>query len=118
MHKAGLPYSSQFLSPIVVRFQMSFQELCESKLDWDEPLSGKLLGKWLPLVANLQAGQTTSVPRCYLDGIYSTDQRKGKRHLRLIRGLHKINPRINTYVAAANAMITRGRPAVLAGRGS
>lgn len=31
-----------FMSPVIVQF---FQELCTAKLDWDQPLSGKLLGK-------------------------------------------------------------------------
>ena len=34
------------LSPVVVRFKMFVQELCVAKLDWDQPLSADLLGRW------------------------------------------------------------------------
>lgn len=33
------------LSPIVIQFKIFLQELCEEKLDWDQPLRGKLLEK-------------------------------------------------------------------------
>ena len=32
-----------FLSPVVIRFKIFFQELCEAKLEWDQPLSWQLL---------------------------------------------------------------------------
>ena len=35
-----------FLAPVVVHFKMFFQALCEEKLDWDQPLTGKLLERW------------------------------------------------------------------------
>ena len=43
---------------------MFFQELCTSKIGWDEPLSGQPLSKWRQLVSGFQ-GVTTSIPRCY-----------------------------------------------------
>ena len=58
-----------FMSPVIVQFKMLFQTLCEAKLDWDEPLSGDLLGRWCSLSAGLQEGQTVSIPRCYFDDI-------------------------------------------------
>lgn len=56
------------LAPIVVQFKMFFQELCEAKLEWDQPLLGKLQAKWHSLSADLQEGQLISIPRCYLSG--------------------------------------------------
>ena len=53
-----------FVSPVIVRFKILFQELCSSKVDWDVPLSGHLLDKWRALVSGFQ-GITTSIPRCY-----------------------------------------------------
>ena len=50
-----------FVSPIIIRFKMLFQELCTCKIGWDEPLSGQPLNKWTQLVS----GITTSIPRCY-----------------------------------------------------
>ena len=58
-----------FTSPVTIRFKILFQELCESKVDWDHPLTGKLLTKWKSLIADLQEGQVMSIPRCYFDGI-------------------------------------------------
>ena len=51
-----------FVSPVIVQFKILFQELCSSKVDWDEPLSGHLLDKWRTLVSGFQ-GITTSIPR-------------------------------------------------------
>jgi len=31
-----------FLSPIIAEFKIFFQELCEAKVSWDEPLEGEL----------------------------------------------------------------------------
>ena len=57
-----------FISPITVQFKILFQELCMSKIDWDEPLSGSLLCKWEALVSNFQP-VTISIPRCYFHSI-------------------------------------------------
>ena len=53
-----------FVSPVTVRFKMLFQELCVSKIGWDEPLSGDLLSKWKTIASTFQ-GVTISLPRCY-----------------------------------------------------
>jgi hypothetical protein len=34
------------VSPVTVLFNMFFQELCESRISWDEGLTGELLKKW------------------------------------------------------------------------
>jgi hypothetical protein len=60
-----------FIAPVTIRFKILFQELCKSKVDWDQPLSGKLLDKWSSLIADLQRGQLMSIPRCYFDDIGS-----------------------------------------------
>ena len=53
-----------FMSPVVIRFKMFFQELCVSKIGWDEPLTGQLLTKWNTLLSGFK-GVVTSIPRCY-----------------------------------------------------
>ncbi len=35
-----------FLSPVVIRFKVFLQEICEAQLNWDDPLTGELLVKW------------------------------------------------------------------------
>ena len=59
-----------FMAPIIIRFKMFFQELCEAKVNWDETLSGPILIKWQSLVQDLQTSQSISIPRCYFDGIH------------------------------------------------
>ena len=58
-----------FLAPVVVHFKMFFQELCEAKLDWDQPLTGKLLERWQLLKSGLGEGQTILIPRCYFSDV-------------------------------------------------
>jgi hypothetical protein len=49
-----------FVSPVVIQFQILFQELSRAKLDWDELLDGELLHKWKSLISDLQGGPTIS----------------------------------------------------------
>ena len=48
---------------------MLFQQLCESKIDWDEPLNGDFLKRWQCLVNDLQTSQPFSIPRSYFDDV-------------------------------------------------
>lgn len=54
-----------FLAPVVIRFKVFFQRLCESKVSWDEPLMGELLDRWRSLMSGLQESQSIQIPRCY-----------------------------------------------------
>ncbi len=60
-----------FVSPITIRFKFMFQELCKSKMGWDQQLSEGLLSKWKSLVASLQESQPIVIPRSYLHGVTS-----------------------------------------------
>ena len=53
-----------FVAPVIICFKTLFQELCASKIGWDEPLSGELLSKWKQLVSGFR-GAAMSIPRCY-----------------------------------------------------
>ena len=55
------------LSPVVIRFKIFFQELCEAKLEWDEHLPADLLKRWQSLRLDLEEGQSISIPRCYFE---------------------------------------------------
>ena len=55
-----------FLSPVVIKFKIFFQELCEVGLDWDQILTGEVLCKWKTLMASLQESPTFSIPRYFL----------------------------------------------------
>ena len=61
------------LSPVVINFKIFLQELCEARLGWDQPLTGKLLEKWRCLSSSLRESQPIFTPRCYLDGIGEQD---------------------------------------------
>ena len=49
-----------FLSLVVEEFKFLFQELCESKTNWDDILEGNLLTKWNKLVSSLRDVQPLS----------------------------------------------------------
>ena len=53
------------VSPVIVLFKIFYQQLCEAKIGWDEPLTGELLWDWKSLCAALQAADSITVPRCY-----------------------------------------------------
>ena len=61
-----------FLSPVIIMLKVFFQELCKSKIDWDDPLPSELLCKWKGVLSRSQ-GTVLSVPRCYF---CSTDSAK------------------------------------------
>ena len=53
-----------FLAPVIIQLKVFFQELCKSKLSWDDPLPSELLCKWKRVLSRFQ-GIVLSVPRCY-----------------------------------------------------
>jgi hypothetical protein len=57
-----------YLSPLVIKFKIFFQELCEKKLDWDQVLTGSVLRKWQTLIMSLKEAPTFSIPRYFLTG--------------------------------------------------
>ena len=58
-----------FLSPIVVKYKIFMQALCEAKMGWDDVLTGRLLIQWNNLVSSLDNTPQMQIPRSYLDGI-------------------------------------------------
>ena len=54
-----------FLSPVVIRLKLLFQELCIEKTDWDSPLSGHFLLEWNNIIRELEGMDTLRIPRCY-----------------------------------------------------
>ena len=50
-----------FLSPITVRSTLLFQQLCEAKLNWNEPLTDELLAMWESLTSDLQVAEPLTV---------------------------------------------------------
>ena len=58
-----------FIAPIVVRYKVFMQTLCEAKIGWDETVPEPLLDQWKKLVASLTESKTMTISRCYLDGV-------------------------------------------------
>ena len=57
-----------FLSPIVVKYKIFMQALCEAKMGWDDVLTGGLLIQWNNLVSSLDNAPQMQIPQSYLDG--------------------------------------------------
>ena len=58
-----------FLAPLIIKFKVLFQKLCEIKVDWDQMLAEELLHEWRILVGDLQENKPISIPRSYFTGI-------------------------------------------------
>ena len=58
-----------YMSPITVQFKQMFQELCESKVGWDDEISHSIRVKWEKLVAELLKMKRILLPRCYFYNI-------------------------------------------------
>ena len=58
-----------YLAPVVVRFKIFVRELCEARLDWDQPLPSELIEGWSTLSTSLQYAQSISLPRCYFESV-------------------------------------------------
>ena len=58
-----------FLSPIIIEFKLFFQEICQVKIDWDNPLNDESLKMWRKLLDGLDGVTALSLSRCYLQGV-------------------------------------------------
>ena len=55
------------ISLIFLPVKLISQELCKLKVDWDEPLSKEMKGKFLTWISNLETEGPISVNRCYYE---------------------------------------------------
>ena len=58
------------VTPVVVKFKIFFQTLCEKRVAWDDPLPADLAQQWESLIAGLQGGPPISIPRVCFSGSY------------------------------------------------
>ena len=54
-----------FLSPVTILFKTLMQQLCKTKLGWDQPLEGEMLKRWNHLIIDLKMSQPIVLPRSY-----------------------------------------------------
>jgi hypothetical protein len=55
-----------FLTPATVVFKILFQGLCQTKISWDDDLTGELLREWKLLCNRLGEAVPISIPRGYM----------------------------------------------------
>ena len=58
-----------FLTPIIVRYKILKQALCEAKISWDETIPDSPMNQWCKLVTILVEAQPILIPWCYLNGV-------------------------------------------------
>ena len=59
----------RYLSPVVDQLKIFFQELCESKVQLDQLLTGEILSKWNFLISGIQCAYQIAIPGYFLEGI-------------------------------------------------
>ena len=60
------------ISPVVVNFKILFQELCQARLEWDEPLSESMRERWEKLLNGLRIENPLRIPRCFEPNSFSS----------------------------------------------
>ena len=58
-----------FVSPVVIKFKVFMQALCEAKIGWDELIPEPLMMRWRILVSDSRNVESITVSRSYLSGI-------------------------------------------------
>ena len=58
-----------FLSPVIIRFKILLQRLCQCKSGWDEVIPEELIEEWRGLISDLNEAQPMCLPRSYLNDI-------------------------------------------------
>ena len=60
-----------FLSPVIIRFKVLLQKLCQCKTDWDKIIPEELMEEWKQLISGINVILSVSIPRGYFSGITS-----------------------------------------------
>ena len=58
-----------FFSPVIIRFKILFQKLCQCKSGWDDVIPEELIEEWKGLMSDLKETLPMSLPRSYLCGV-------------------------------------------------
>ena len=67
-----------FLSPVIIRFKILFQKLCQCKSNWDDVIPEELIEEWKYSISDLHEAQPVSLPRSYFCNII------GSRHVIIV----------------------------------
>ena len=55
-----------WVTPVTVRAKILLQEIWQTKLTWDEPLSKEIADRWLTILSDLMKLPQFTIPRAYL----------------------------------------------------
>ena len=58
-----------FLAPVIIRFKIMLQRLCQHRIDWDDKIPTELMKEWNGMVTDIREAPAMSLPRCYLAGV-------------------------------------------------
>ena len=98
--------------PVIVRLKIFFQELCQCKRDWDDPLQEQHLTEWKKMVGEMKTLDPGSLQRWYLSD-------RGQCNSVIVHGFcdasNKVHPAVVYFVCdnqvqlvAAESCRTRG----------
>ena len=105
------------INPVVVQMKILFQDICFSKLKWDEPLSIHFLDRWLIIINELKEVNNISINRnyCFYDtngpfikievhGFCDASKRANGRcvYIRFVKGSGEIVTKILTARSRVN----------------
>ena len=68
------------ISPVTLRFKQMFQELCKSKVDWDEPLNDEFCEEWNQIIEKLKEASHLSIRRCYCPELFGSEVKSTELH--------------------------------------
>ena len=68
------------ISPVTLRFKQMFQELCKSKVDWDEPLNDEFCEEWDQIIEKLKEASHLSIRRCYCLKLFGSEVKSTELH--------------------------------------
>ena len=60
------------LSPVIIEFKILFQELCQAKIEWDDPLGESMRERWENVLSGLRVDQPLRISRCFKSTSSST----------------------------------------------
>lgn len=52
------------ISPCIVQLKVILQQLWQSQIEWDQPISESIKTKWVNLIVNINCLNTLKIPRC------------------------------------------------------
>ena len=68
------------ISPVILRMKQMFQELCRSKVDWDEQLNNELREEWNQILQKMEEATCVRIRRCYFPEMFDDQAKTTELH--------------------------------------